>query len=240
VSEIPEDAVEIVQGSSSASPVLFTCEHASQRLPEPWQWTAEDRWLIGTHWAYDLGAADLTRELARELGAVAVLSRFSRLLADPNRPEGDRDLFRRTAEGRFIAMNRSIDAREELRRLTLWRAYHDVVDREVLRSSAPVVFAVHTFTPVYEGRARQLEAGVLFDEEEALAERLRAAVAAAGFRVALNEPYSGKLGLMYSVARHARTHGRRAIELELRQDLAVAPQARARLIASVAALLGGL
>jgi predicted N-formylglutamate amidohydrolase len=236
MSPASEEAVEIVKGRTSAAQVLITCEHASERLPEPWQWPAEDRWLVGTHWAFDLGADELTRDLARELGATAVLSRFSRLIADPNRPEGSADLFRRVAEGRPIGLNRAIDDREERRRLALWRAFHEAVDGEVLRSGAPVLFAVHTFTPVYEGSPRTLEVGVLFDQEEGLAERLRAAVAAAGFRVALNEPYSGKLGLMYSVDRHARQHGRRAIELELRQDLAVDAEIRARLVASVAAL----
>jgi predicted N-formylglutamate amidohydrolase len=234
-----EDYVEIIGGTPDA-PVLFTCEHASERFPPPFAWPDADRWLGGTHWAYDLGARELAHDLSRETRAVSVLSRFSRLLADPNRPEGAPEIFRTIAEGRTVTLNASLDAEERERRLELWRAYHATVDREVARSTANVILAVHTFTPVYEGAPRTVEVGVLFDEETALAEKLRFAVEKAGFNVAMNEPYSGKAGLMYSVDRHARRHGRKPIELEFRQDLAVAAASRARLVAGVRAFLDAL
>ena len=235
-----DEYVEVVRAGHGAAAAIFTCEHASRRLPEPWRWPAEDEWLAGTHWAYDLGAAELATELATRFATVAVLSRFSRLLADPNRPESDAELFRTTAEGRTIQLNTNLDAGERERRLDAWRAYHLAADREVARSTAPVVLAVHTFTPVYDGSPRAVEVGVLFDDETALAERLRDAVHAAGFRVAMNEPYSGKLGLMYSVDRHARRHSRHALELEFRQDLAVDGVARARLVSAVSDFFRGL
>ena len=50
-----DEGVERVVGDVRA-PVFLTCEHASQRLPEGWSWPAPDRRLVGTHWAYDLGA----------------------------------------------------------------------------------------------------------------------------------------------------------------------------------------
>lgn len=227
------DFVEIVGRPSGRPVALLTCEHASARLPPPWAWPEDDLWIVGTHWAYDLGAADLTRALAAALDVVAVLSRFSRLLADPNRPADSPDLFRRTAEGRTVALNLHVDEHDRDRRMAAFHAFHEAVDREVQRSTASVLLAVHTFTPVYEGASRQVEVGVLFDREEALAEGLRRALAEQGFRVEMNEPYSGKLGLMYSVDRHAAQHGRHALELEVRQDLAVDPDARARVVEAV-------
>lgn len=232
-----EDAVEVVVGGSAAQPFILTCEHASERLPEPWQWGDEDRWLVGTHWAYDIGAEDLARELANALGATAILSRFSRLLADPNRDDGSMDLFLARAEGREIALNRNIDAEERERRLArLWRPFHAVVDREVARSACPVVLAIHTFTPVWHGVPREVEVGVLFDQEEELAEHTRAALAATGLVVRMNEPYSGRAGLIYSAGRHAARHGRRALELEVRQDLAVEALVRAKLVGALRGL----
>jgi predicted N-formylglutamate amidohydrolase len=213
---------------------VVTCEHASERLPDGWQWPETDARLVGTHWAYDLGAAELARELAAALGSVCVLAGFSRLLADPNRPEDSPDLFRQQADGRTVGLNAEIDAHERSRRLIPWRAYHEAVDREVGAARAPIVFSMHTFTPLYEGTPRTVEIGVLFDEEEALAMALREALVTAGFDVAMNEPYSGKLGLMYSVDRHARRHGRRPIELEVRQDLAVSPEMRRRIVLATA------
>lgn len=134
----PDDAVMVVPARGGA-PVLLSCEHASERLPAPWRWPAEDRWLAGTHWSHDLGAAPLTLALAERLGAGAVLSRFTRLLADPNRPEDSPTLFLARAEGREIALNRALADRTH--RLAYWRAYHDALDAAVAAGDAPVAHA---------------------------------------------------------------------------------------------------
>lgn len=225
-------AVEILAGDGLG--VVLTCEHASQRMPAPWEWPEADRWLVGTHWAYDIGAAELTRELTLELGASAVLSRFTRLLCDPNRDEGDPTLFRDVADGHPVELNRGLSPEERARRIErLWRPYHAAVDRVVGQSGAPLVLAVHTFTPVYEGEARELEVGVLFDAEEELADDLAAALRRERLLVDLNEPYSGRAGLIYSADRHARAHGRHALEIEVRQDLAVEEVFRRRLLSAL-------
>lgn len=211
--------------------LLLTCEHASERLPSGWRWPDADARLRGTHWAFDLGAAELTLELSEALGCSAVLSSFTRLLADPNRDADDPEVFRAHAEGKPVALNVRLDAEDRHRRLDrYWRRYHDAVDRVAARNKAPVLFSVHTFTPVYEGTPRAMEVGVLFDREDALAELLIRELTAEGFVVASNEPYSGKEGLIYAAERHARAHGKRALELELRQDLALRPEARARVL----------
>ena len=57
------DAAEEIDGDFDGRLVL-TCEHASAALPEPWTWPEEDRWLVDTHWASDIGAAAFTRRLA--------------------------------------------------------------------------------------------------------------------------------------------------------------------------------
>lgn len=233
-SSIDIEPVELIPGRLACA-VFLTCEHASERFPAPWQLPAADAHLFGTHWAYDLGAADMTRELAAHIGAPAVLTRFSRLLCDPNRPEDSPELFRQLAEGRPIELNRAVDHAEREARLSgMYRPYHDTLDRQIGASPADAVFAIHTFTPVYEGTRRTLEIGVLFDRDEALAETMAAALHAAGYRVALNEPYSGHDGLMYSAQRHAQTHGRKAVELEARQDIASDPDARRQLVATLA------
>jgi predicted N-formylglutamate amidohydrolase len=234
-----EEAYEVVVAGSGDADVFITCEHASARLVEPWEWPEGDRWAVGTHWAYDIGAADLTRELTAALGTVAVLSRFSRLLVDPNRDMDAPDLFRSRADGRAIALNTGLSPEErELRLARLYRPFHSAIDRELEHHRASVVLAVHTFTPSYEGTLRELEVGVLFDEEEELALRLSAAFAKTGLITRLNEPYSGKEGVLYSAHRHARAKSRRAIEIEVRQDLAVEEVIRKKLVEALHAELG--
>jgi len=233
-----EEAFEVVVAGAGDAPVLLSCEHASEHMPPPWRWHPSDAMLKGTHWAYDLGAAELTRDLAASWGATAVLARFSRLLTDPNRPDDSPELIRARAGGQPVQLNAGVPEEERARRLeALWRPYHAAIDEHLRGSPATVLLAVHSFTPVYEGTPRHLEVGVLFDEEEALAQRVHAALCADGFAVELNEPYSGKQGLIYSADLHARAQGRRALEIEVRQDLAVDDAFRARLVSSLDVLL---
>ena len=231
------DAVERIGGGG---PILITCEHASQRMPAGWSWPEEDRWLIDTHWAYDLGARELALALAGVLGVGALLSRHSRLLIDPNRDEGSPTLFRTEAEGRPVHLNTTrLDDAERRRRIErLLRPYHAALDATVRASAAPTLVAMHSFTPIYEGQVRTMEVGVLFDLDEVLALGVACALDARGLKVALNEPYSGKAGLMYSIDRHARAHSRRAVELEVRQDLATDPSFQATFVAWLAEIFG--
>ncbi len=225
------EAFEALAGRPEAK-VFLSCEHASQRLPEGYAWPQEDGRLVGTHWAFDPGAAAITHALASRIGAPAVLSRFTRLLIDPNRPEDSTTLFRTEAEGGPVVLNLDLTEAEKLRRIErLYRPYHRAIDQRLGAHGAQVLFSIHTFTPVYEGQVRQMEVGVLFDTQDALAERAAVALRAAGFVTAMNEPYSGKEGLIHAAEHHAGAHGRRALELEVRQDLAVRPEVQARLAA---------
>ncbi|MGD8317389.1 MAG: N-formylglutamate amidohydrolase [Myxococcales bacterium] len=214
-------AVEQIEGESGGR-LVFTCEHASSELPEPWTWPEDDRWLVETHWASDIGAAAFTRRLAGMMNAPAVLSRFSRLLIDPNRPLDSDTLFRTNADGRTIHLNESLLDAERQRRIdTFYVPYHRAVRAMVSRSRADTVFAIHSFTDDYEGDRRVLEVGVLFDHDEEPAHRLVRHLEAAGFHVLPNEPWSGKAGLAYAAVLHAREFGRCALEIEVRQDLIV-------------------
>jgi predicted N-formylglutamate amidohydrolase len=224
------EAYEETVGHPSA-PLVLSCEHASVRLPSPYSWPAEDAWLVGTHWSYDLGARELTLELARELSASAVLSRFSRLLIDPNRSLDQPDLFRASAEGKAVRLNQELDQVERARRIEhYYRPFHTALEQAIARCHAPLLFSIHSFTPNYEGVVRSVEIGVLFNEEEEHAHALSSALAREFSGVRENEPWSGKGGLIYSAETHAARFGRVALELEVRQDHLVDARYRARLV----------
>jgi len=229
-----KQAAEEIDGDFGGR-LVFTCEHASAEMPEPWKWPEADRWLVDTHWASDLGAAAFTRRVARLMNAPAVLSRFSRLLIDPNRPLDSETLFRRNADGKTVHLNEGLLEAERQRRIDrLYHPYHAAVRSMVRRSRGDTVFSIHTFTDNYEGEARVLEVGVLFDHDEEPAERLVRHLQAAGFHAAPNEPWSGKLGLAHSPVLHAREYGRRALEIEARQDLIVQESFAQRLAEALA------
>jgi len=187
------------------------------------------------HWAYDLGAAEITRRLAERLGAVGVLARFTRLLIDPNRTLESDTLFRERADGRPVRMNVEADADERLARIsTLYDPFHGAIDEVMVGRPPGLLLSMHSFTPRYEGGAlRPMEMGVLFDRDEAEARALEAAFAQLNLKTALNEPYSGRGGMMYSAQSHADRHGWRALELEIRQDLSGDPEQTDRLVTAI-------
>jgi predicted N-formylglutamate amidohydrolase len=235
---------EIVGDPVAGGPFVFSCEHATNELPE-WRAEPEDLPLLRDHWGWDIGAADLTRDLARRTGSCAVLSRFSRLICDPNREPHERSFVVEAVEGRVLSWNRGITAAErERRRERYFDPYHAAVDRAVgARSAAgppPLLCAIHSFTPVYLGQARPMEVGVLFDAHHEAAWRLEGALAEQGFATAQNAPYSGLDGLIYSARRHGRTHGLVYLELEVRQDLIDTPARAAAIALRIARALQAL
>jgi predicted N-formylglutamate amidohydrolase len=220
------DAVE-VWNADGGGPLVLTCEHASRLVPPPLRTTAQDRAWLDTHWGWDIGAADVTRRLAERLDAPAVLGTVSRLLLDLNRDPDDPTLIRRHVEGVGLSFNDTVDVDARLAR---WHGpFHAAVDaacaRRKARGSPVLLFSVHSFTPDYMGSVRTLEMGVLFNDHEDLAVGLADDLSARGWRTGLNEPWSGRAGLIYSAERHGRTHGLPYLELEVRQDLIADPDA---------------
>ncbi|HEX6245888.1 MAG TPA: N-formylglutamate amidohydrolase [Polyangiales bacterium] len=224
------EAYEELVGGPDA-PAVLSCEHASPRLPEPYSWHEADRWLVGTHWSYDLGARELTLELARALSAGAVLSRYTRLLIDPNRSLDQPDLFRKSAEGKPVHLNTGLSDAERARRIQLYYdPFHAALDQALARSHAPLLFSIHSFTPNYEGVVRDVEVGVLFNKEEEHADALFEQLSRAFPAVRKNEPWSGRGGLIYSAESHAQRFKRVPLELEVRQDRLEDPSYRARMV----------
>ena len=230
---IRETAFETLGGNDAAFPLVMTCEHASSRLPE-WSATSADEPILCDHWGWDPGAADLTRALLRRLGGAAVLSRFSRLVCDPNRDPSDQTFVVETVEGHAISWNRGIDAQERQRRQQIYHEpYHQEIER-ILRgrvaSQRPArLLSIHSFTPVYRGEKRDVEVGVLFDDHESSAHELIAEFKRVGLRTEANEPYSGYAGLIHAARRHGRRHRVVYLELEIRQDLIATPKKAAEM-----------
>ncbi len=227
----------VVNPDGSGSLVLL-CEHASNAVPERLAPSRSDQPWLETHWAWDPGAAALPRALASQRDAPAVLGDVSRLVCDLNRPPGDPTWLRTEVEGYRLSFNAAVDAAERARRVAEhWLPYHAAADAvlavRTARGHRPLVFSIHTFAPVYLGQRRAVELGVLFDADERLAEALRSRLAEGGYDARLNEPWSGRKGLIYSPDRHARAHRLPCLEVEVRNDLLGTPDA----VVSLARLL---
>ncbi len=162
------------------------------------------------HIAYDIGIEWLTRAMARRLGAPAILSRFSRLLIDPNRGPDDPTLVMRVADGALVPGNARIEAAEvEARKARFHAPYHGaiaaVLDAMLARGVAPVIVSLHSFTPVMKGVARPWQVGVLWDADPRLPDPLMRLLAAEGdLVVGDNEPYDGALAGTRSISMRLR------------------------------------
>ena len=109
------EAAEIVGDRHHTRRLVVTCEHASARVPAPLTTSDEDARWLDTHWGWDIGAAQLTRELVQRKACCAILARFSRLVCDANRAVGDGTFVRRDIQGQPLSFNAGLDDAEVAR-----------------------------------------------------------------------------------------------------------------------------
>jgi predicted N-formylglutamate amidohydrolase len=214
-----ENAFEAIAGSKPGS-LLLLCDHASNALPPGLGTLGLEPRLFATHIAHDIGAAAVTRALARAYGAPALLGRWSRLLIDLNRGADDPTIVMKLSDGSIIPGNRDADAAEMARRVADYHApYHAAIARELDRmGQGAAIVSMHSFTPRWKGVPRPWEVGILYDRDERLAGPLMTRLAEAGFVVGDNEPYTGALdGDTLNV--HGTRRGLPHVLIEIRQDL---------------------
>lgn len=220
ISIVPVSSAPLILSGTAAAGVLLTCEHASAGVPAEYADLGLCEADLRDHIGWDIGAATVTVELSHQLAAPAVLSPVSRLLVDCNRSLEDHDLIPAMSHGVVIPGNLDLTAAERRRRLArFYEPYHAAVDAALARYPGALLLSIHSFTPSLNGAERPFEVGVLFDDFEDEAHALAARVAAVGFGVRMNEPYSGFDGLIYSARRHGRRHGVRYLELEINNRL---------------------
>jgi predicted N-formylglutamate amidohydrolase len=104
-------AFEAMPGALDSG-TLIICDHASNTIPPVYGTLGLPPEALYRHIAYDIGAAEVTRALAAQLNAPAVLSTYSRLLIDPNRGLDDPTLVMRYSDGAIVPGNGYIDAAE--------------------------------------------------------------------------------------------------------------------------------
>ena len=214
---------EVVPGDVTGG-LIILCDHASNYIPKSYQSLGLPAAELERHIAYDIGARQVTLQLARALRAPAVLSNFSRLLIDPNRDTDDPTLVMKIADGAVVPGNVGADEAEIGRRVARFHApYHQalarIIDEAVAAGVPPALFSVHSFTPAFKDQDRPWHATILWDCDPRLPLPLLRALEAQGdIMVGENVPYSGKLpgDTMY---RHASKRGLAHALIEIRQDL---------------------
>ncbi|MGO4707373.1 N-formylglutamate amidohydrolase [Microvirga sp. 2MCAF38] len=223
VSSSTPHPVETIAGSLESG-VLILCDHASNAVPEDYGDLGLPLAEFERHIAYDIGAAAVTRSLAKRLGAPAILTRFSRLVIDPNRGRDDPTLVMRLSDGAVVPGNAKVDEAEVQRRIARFYDPYDAaiqaaVENAIGTGNPPVIVTIHSFTPLWRGWPRPWHVGILWDVDDRFARPLLDGLAAEdSLVVGDNEPYDGALA-GDTIDRHATVLGLANALVEIRQDL---------------------
>ena len=215
---------EAVQGDDR-SPFVIICDHAGRQLPRALGNLGLSDAALAMHVAWDIGAGEVARRLARALGAFVACQRYSRLVIDCNRSLGAPDSIAARSERTDIPGNRCVTGPEaEARAREVFEPYHARIRAELDRRRAAgrssVLVSMHSFTPVFMDVARPWHVGVLFNRDTRIADPLLRLLRADGdLVVGCNQPYAVDDHSDYSVNHHGEQRDVPYVEIEIRQDL---------------------
>jgi len=214
-------AVEMVNADGNGSAVLV-CDHASNRVPQRLGTLGLDAARLADHIGWDPGAADVARRLSAHLDAPLVLSSYSRLVIDCNRPLRNAESIAEQSAGASVPGNRGLSPEErEIRTNALFQSYHGAIDRLLdSRSQRPsLLLSIHSFTPVLNGRPRPWQIGVSYGHNREFAALMLRALARSGdITIGDNEPYPIKDDVDYTIPVHGEDRGLPSVMIEIRQD----------------------
>lgn len=230
-----------VENAAARGRIILVCEHASNHIPAPWGdlgLSAEQR---RAHIAWDPGALGLARGLMRRLDAVLIHAPVSRLVYDCNRAPDMPGAMPARSEVHDIPGNAAITPEERRRRTeAIYLPWHDALHGLVMRRVAlglqPVMVTIHSFTPVYHGKPRAVEFGIINDADPTLPLAIHRAAQSTRLRAELNQPYSAADDVTHTLRVMATPYGLPNAMLEVRNDLiadAAAEEAMAEILAPV-------
>ncbi len=96
---------------------MLVCDHASNRIPRRLGTLGLGSAELADHIAWDPGSADVAWGLSHRLDAPLVLSGYSRLAIDCNRPLESRESITEQSAGVSIPGNRALTARDRAIRI---------------------------------------------------------------------------------------------------------------------------
>ena len=210
---------------NAASPWAINCDHASNRVPRCLGTLGLSDAERARHIGWDIGAAAVTRGLVARLDAWAILQNYSRLVIDCNRRPDVASSIPERSENTAVPGNIGLSAEARLlRQREVFQPYHAAIvatlDARAKAGQHTLLVAMHSFTPIFDGVYRPMQAAVLYNRDARLAKALYHRLCAEpGLVVGDNEPYHVADDTDYAVPVHAEPRGLAHVEIEIRQDL---------------------
>ena len=208
--------------ASGASAYVLICEHASNRIPKKLGSLGLSETDLSRHIAWDIGAEPTARILSKLLDAPLIIQRYSRLVYDCNRPPEAESAMPGLSEVFDIPGNKTLTPAAKISRTReIARPFHHAIeeflDARAAEGKQTILASIHSFTPVYKGKKRELDVGFLFNRDPWLANFLIKVFPTEKAR--LNEPYGPKDGVMHLMNLHAAPRGLKHVMIEIRNDL---------------------
>ena len=209
-----------VQG---ASPIIIVCEHASNHMPPSFGDLGLDEEALTSHAAYDPGAGAVAERLSDRFDAPLVSGTMSRLIYDLNRPPEAPSAMTERSERFDIPGNHNLtDAEKAARIAQIYRPFERALADLMDGRQDGVLVTVHSFAPIYHGKPRSVELGIVHDTDRRLADvmlELAPDMRMQGLGAERNAPYGPQDGVTHTLKRHAIPRRWLNVMLEIRNDL---------------------
>ncbi|MBO6920001.1 MAG: N-formylglutamate amidohydrolase [Rhizobiaceae bacterium] len=215
------DVVSVLSGDRAAE-ILLICEHASNHIPPEFNNLGLNADALNSHVAWDPGAANVTNLLAKRFNAPAVLSGISRLVYDCNRPPSAKDAMPEKSEVYQIPGNKNLTELQKKQRIeSYYQPFEDAIAGVLTQHKVPpILVTIHSFTPTYHGKTREVEIGILHDDDSLIADAmLDYAERNEDLCVLRNEPYGAEDGVTHTLKHHGIRNGLANVMIEIRNDL---------------------
>ncbi|SCX04640.1 putative N-formylglutamate amidohydrolase [Agrobacterium rosae] len=210
----------VVENPLGKGRVLLVCEHASRKLPARFGTLGLSEDVRTSHIAWDPGALAVTRLLSASLDATVIYQNYSRLIYDCNRPPESPSAMPVTSEIYDIPGNADLSEAERFARTAaLYIPFQTRVSDLVAARDNIVLVTMHSFTPVYHGKRRDVEIGLLHDTDARLVDAMLDHTEGSAFKVERNEPYGPEDGVTHTLRLHALPNGLLNVMIEVRNDL---------------------
>lgn len=202
--------------------VVLVCDHASSRIPQRLGNLGLDTVQLASHIAWDPGAAAVARLLSEQLHAPLVMTGYSRLIIDCNRPLASAESIAEQSAGIAVPGNRDLTPAQRQQRIdALFAPYHAAIER-LLESRAGrtrLLLSIHSFTPHWHGEPRPWAIGISGWHQRQLESKLIETLAMSGkYQVGDNQPYPIEDDIDYTLPVHSDAHRIPGIMVEIRQD----------------------
>lgn len=211
----------LVINPEGESSVVLVCEHASSFIPADLDDLGVASTDLHSHAVWDPGAMNVAKNLATHFGASLVASGVSRLVYDCNRPPTALDAMPEQSEAIAVPGNAHLTQEQRNARVQeYYEPFRIALEQTLAGKTDPILVTVHSFTPIYNGRERSVEIGILHDTDTRLADALlRTAPRHTAAVVERNAPYGPEHGVTHTLKEHALPSGRLNVMLEIRNDL---------------------